>query len=64
MSFHSERKRCKEVSRFPLLICADGATIGDDGRRPSRAEALGATESKELAYDYGKALGMQMNHNI
>ena len=56
-------KRCKEVSRFPLLICADGATIGDDGRRPSGAEALGATESKELAYDYGKALGMQMNHN-
>ena len=55
-------KRCKEASRFPLVVCADGATI-EDGSRPSYPALLGATESEELAYDYGKSLGMQMNYN-
>ena len=46
----------------PVLTCADGATI-EDGPKPSYTCLLGATESEELAYEYGKALGMQMNYN-
>lgn len=55
-------KKCKKASRFPLIICADGASI-EDGRRPCGPAALGATDSEEYAYNYGKALGMQMNYN-
>ncbi len=54
---------CRKYSKTPLLVCADGANIGDDGLHASDCEALGGTHSKELAYDYGKALGMQMNYN-
>ena len=55
--------QCKAASKPPLLVCADGATIGDKGLRPCGPIAVGATESEALAYDYGKALGMQMNYN-
>ena len=56
-------KKCRAASKHPLLVCADGANIGDTGLKPCGSAALGATESEELAYDYGKALGMQMNYN-
>ena len=60
---HDFVKKCKKASKYPLVVCADGATIGDNGLKPCGPSALGATESEQLAYDYGKALGMQMNYN-
>ena len=56
-------KKCKKASKYPLIVCADGANIGNKGIKCCGPAALGATESEELAYDYGKALGMQMNYN-
>ena len=56
-------KKCKKASKYPLIVCADGANIGSKGLKCCGPAALGATESEELAYDYGKALGMQMNYN-
>ncbi len=56
-------KACRKASKFPLVVCADGANIGDDGLMAYETEALGAADSEELAYRYGKALGMQMNYN-
>jgi len=55
--------KCRETSKFPLVICADGANMGDNGMQPLTAITVGATNSDELAYDYGKCLGMQMNYN-
>lgn len=55
-------EKCKNASKFPLLICADGATI-ENGPKPASPTLLGATESEELAYAWGKAFGMQMNYN-
>ena len=54
---------CREAANYPLIVCADGATIGDTGLPACNTEALGAADSEELAYRYGKALGMQMNAN-
>jgi len=55
-------KKCKKASKFPLLVCADGAPI-ENGPKPANPSLLGATESEELAYDWGKSMGMQMNYN-
>ena len=54
---------CRKASKYPLVVCADGANIGDEGLPACQTEALGAADSEELAYRYGKALGMQMNYN-
>ena len=56
-------KACRKVSKYPLVVCADGASIGDEGLAACQTEALGAADSEKLAYRYGKALGMQMNAN-
>ena len=56
-------KACRKESKYPLVVCADGANIGDEGLPACQTEALGAADSEELAYRYGKALGMQMNYN-
>ncbi|MBR3761263.1 MAG: hypothetical protein IKK59_00820 [Lachnospiraceae bacterium] len=56
-------KACRRASKYPLVVCADGANIGDTGLPACDTEALGAADSEELAYCYGKALGMQMNAN-
>ena len=55
--------KCRQTSKFPLVVCADGANIGDNGVQPLTAIVLGGTNSEELAYEYGKCLGMQMNAN-
>ena len=55
-------KKCKKASKYPLILCADGATI-EDGPKPSAPALLGACESEELAYKWGKSVGMQMNYN-
>ena len=55
--------KCRKASKTPLVICADGANIGDDGIQPLTQIVVGATNSEELAYEYGKCLGMQMNYN-
>lgn len=56
-------KRCRAAAKYPLLVCADGANIDDDGLQVPDFDALGAADSEELAYECGKALGMQMNYN-
>ena len=53
---------CRRYSKYPLLICADGVPI-NGGRTPQQLSTLGACNSLELAYDCGKAYGMQMNYN-
>ncbi|MBE6645308.1 MAG: hypothetical protein E7612_08040 [Ruminococcaceae bacterium] len=55
-------EKCKCASKYPLLVCADGATI-ENGPKPAYSCLLGATNSEKHAYDYGKSLGMQMNYN-
>ncbi len=56
--------RCRKAAKYPLLVCADGANIGDDGMPAVSQDALGAApNAKKLAYDYGKSMGMQMNAN-
>lgn len=55
--------RCRKASKHPLVFCADGANIGDNGVQPLTQITMGATNSEELAYNYGKCLGMQMNYN-
>lgn len=53
---------CRKFSRYPLLVCADGMSI-ESGLTPCQLSTLGACNSIELAYDCGKAYGMQMNYN-
>lgn len=56
--------KCRKAAKYPLLVCADGANIGDDGMPAVSKNALAASpNAKKLAYDYGKAEGMQMNAN-
>ena len=55
--------RCKAASRYPLIVCADGANIDGDGKHLPPSSALGATGDEELAYRAGRAVGMQMNYN-
>ena len=54
---------CKRASRYPLIVCADGANIGKNGKKLPDPSALGATRDAALAYDTGRAIGMQMNYN-
>ncbi len=56
-------EKCRKAASYPLVVCADGANIGDNGLDPLTAIVLGGTHSEELAYNYGKCLGMQMNAN-
>lgn len=56
-------EKCRKNASYPLVVCADGANIGDNGIDPLTAIILGGTHSEELAYEYGKCLGMQMNYN-
>jgi len=53
---------CRKYSRFPLLVCADGVPI-KGGRTPAQLSTLAACNSLDLAYDCGRAYGMQMNYN-
>lgn len=55
--------RCKAATGGKLLICADGATIGKDGKGCPSFEAIGAAGDDDLAFRVGRALGMQMNAN-
>lgn len=56
-------EQCRKAAKYPLVVCADGVNIGENGIEACDTEALGAANSEELAYEYGKALGMQMNYN-
>ncbi len=53
---------CKKLSKTPLLVCADSATI-ENGLQLPRFPALGASHDADLAYRAGRARGMQMNYN-
>lgn len=56
--------KCRKAAKYPLLVCADGANIGDNGMPAVSKDALAACkDAKKLAYDYGKSEGMQMNAN-
>ncbi|MBR5553933.1 MAG: hypothetical protein IKV98_08820 [Clostridia bacterium] len=55
-------KNCRNASKNPLIVCADGCTI-DDGCNPVSATAVAATRNMEFAYNAGKTIGMQMNYN-
>ena len=52
---------CRKLSQTPLLVCADGTTIGDEGY--TIISALGASRDEKLAYDNGKVVGLQSNIN-
>ncbi len=53
---------CRAASKHPLIVCADGASI-ENGRECPPFTSIAATRDMQLAYDTGKALGMQMNYN-
>ena len=56
--------KCRKAAKYPLLVCADGANIGDDGMPAVSKNAMASSpNAKQLAYDYGKSEGMQMNAN-
>ena len=55
--------KCRAASALPLLVCADGANIGKDGIGSIHPMALAAANDLELAYEVGRAHGMQMNYN-
>lgn len=55
--------KCRAASALPLLVCADGANIGKDGLGGIHPMALAAANDIDLAYEVGKAQGMQMNYN-
>ncbi len=56
--------KCKEASKYPLLICADGAFIGEDGMHAVSKEGIAASaHARQRAYEYGRSQGMQMNAN-
>lgn len=54
--------QCRAASRFPLLICADGCKLPGQSVDPS-ARAVGAIQTEQAAYSYGRIIGMQMNGN-
>lgn len=53
---------CRQLSKYPMVVCADGANI-DDGLNAPDPRSLAAADSESLCYDLGKAYGMQMNYN-
>ncbi len=55
--------KCRAASSLPLLVCADGANIGDKGLPGIHPMSLAATRDFDLAYEVGRAYGMQMNYN-
>jgi len=55
--------KCRAASALPLLVCADGANIGEKGLSGLNPMSLAATRDLELAYSVGRAYGMQMNYN-
>lgn len=56
-------EKCRKTAKYPLVVCADGANIGDNGIDALSAIVVGGANSEELAYEYGKSVGMQMNAN-
>lgn len=54
---------CRKLSKYPLLVCADGANIDDDGIPAVPSSVIGSAHNNALAFDFGKAIGMQMNYN-
>ena len=53
---------CKENSKLPLLVCADGVPLSGQTIRPN-SSSLGGTRNEKYAYEYGKIIGMSMNEN-
>ena len=54
--------QCRDAVEYPLLVCADGARI--EGHRPSAGSpALASVGDMQLAYDAGRAMGMQCNYS-
>lgn len=53
---------CRSASKLPLLICADGCSLNGQTILASE-RAVGAIQSEDTAYLYGKILGMQMKGN-
>lgn len=63
MSFET-LKKCRETAAEDFLICADFAHMHGQTVNAS-FRSLGAIDDEQLAYDYGKIMGMQLNqHNI
>ena len=55
-------EKCRECSAEKLFVCADVAEM--KGQKIALSQrSLGAVENEELAYDYGKIVGMQMVEN-
>ncbi|MBO5060378.1 MAG: hypothetical protein J6C82_05645 [Clostridia bacterium] len=62
MTFES-LQRCKAASKNKLLVCADQTFIKGQKMLDNSQRSLGATDSEEAAYNFGKIIGMQMNSN-
>ena len=52
---------CKRYSKNRLWVCADGAPIRGQTIFGDNQRSLGASRNLDDAYNWGKALGMQMN---
>lgn len=52
---------CKKFSPNKLLVCADFVSMRGQKVTAENQRSLGASRSKEDAYNWGKVIGMQMN---
>lgn len=52
---------CKKFSKNKLLVCADFVSMRGQKVTAENQRSLGASRSKEDAYNWGKVIGMQMN---
>ena len=52
---------CKTASKKKLLVCADGVSVRGQKIFLGVQKSLGASQSLEDAYEYGKIIGMKMN---
>ena len=62
LTYLKRLNECKENSKYPLLVCADGVPLEGQSFNAS-SRSLGSTQSEQDAYNLGKIIGMQFNAN-
>ena len=54
-------RKCRKYSKTDLLVCADGALIGDSNNMSLSGAA--ACEDESVYYEYGRMRGIEMNYH-
>lgn len=61
-AYHKRISQCRMASKYPLLVCADGALFPNQKVNAGYRSVAGSRSEKD-AYNYGRIIGMQMNIN-